>query len=101
MAEYIKRSDALQLVFDACVCCMDACGIDGESAICDRCNIEGIKLCLRDMLAADVREVVTCAKCRYYSEKRKECGHINGLSELVFPTDYCSYGSVMREVDDD
>lgn len=50
--------------------------------------------------AADVREVVTCAKCRYYSEKRKECGHINGLSELVFPTDYCSYGSVMREVDD-
>lgn len=52
-------------------------------------------------ISADVREVVTCAKCRYYSEKRKKCGHINGLSELVFPTDYCSYGSVMLEVQHD
>lgn len=76
--DYIKREDAIQAFAN---------------------EFEGILDLLESVPAADVREVVTCAKCRYYSEKRKECGHINGLSELVFPTDYCSYGSVMREVE--
>lgn len=59
MAEYIDREAALQFVFDACAECMDACvEFDGIYADCNQCMLEGVKLKLRDLPAADVRPVV-------------------------------------------
>lgn len=66
MAEFIEREKALQFVFDACAECMDACEeFDGIYADCNQCMLEGVKLKLRDLPAADVRPVVTCGKCKY------------------------------------
>lgn len=87
MADYIKRETAYDTLTEYYHHSTDT-------------QHEALREALSRVPAADVREVVTCAKCRYYSEKQKKCGHVNGLSELVFPTDYCSYGSIMREVDD-
>ena len=59
MSEYISREAALQFVFDACAECMDACEeFDGIYADCNQCMLEGVKLKLRDLPAADVRPVV-------------------------------------------
>lgn len=64
---YIKRSDALQFVFDACTECMEACEeFDGIHADCHQCLLEGVKLKLRDIPAADVVPVVRCKDCVYY-----------------------------------
>ena len=78
--EYIKREDAIDTLKQTGII------VDNElgNLVVDEMN---------RIPAADVQKVVICAECRYYSEKRRECGHINGLSEIVFPTDYCSYGS--------
>lgn len=55
--EYIERDAALQFVFDACAECMDACEeFDGIYADCNQCMLEGDKLKLRDLPAADVVE---------------------------------------------
>ena len=62
--EYIEREAVIAVLWYN----QDECG----SAIVS--DIEAIP-------AADAREVVTCAKCRYYSEKRKECGHVNGVCD--------------------
>lgn len=53
--EYIKRSDALQFVFDACSECMDACEeFDGIYPDCHQCMLESVKLKMRDISPADV-----------------------------------------------
>ena len=83
MDDCIYRGDAFDAVMG------QYCASSDETEAALNGAIEDI----RKIPAADVREVVLCAECRYYSEKRRECGHINGLSEIVFPTDYCSYGS--------
>lgn len=96
--EHIERSEALQLVFDACACCMDACEIDGEDAMCDRCAIEGIKLCLRDMPAADVVEVVRCKDCQYWEQATPNSGNCNRALEITaYANDFCSYGERRAE----
>lgn len=59
MEEYIKRSDALQFVFDACAECMKSCEeFDGIYADCNLCMLEGVKLKLRDMGSSDVSSIV-------------------------------------------
>ena len=79
--DFIRREDAERTIFSE------------YGTVASQDTIWQIVETLRRVPAADVRELVICAECRYYSEKRRECGHINGLSEIVFPTDYCIYGS--------
>ena len=101
MAEYIEREAALQFVFDACAECMDACEeFDGIYADCNQCMLEGVKLKLRDLTAADVRPVVRGKwqsweqdkpPCKWYS--CDYCG-FHALSE----SNYCpNCGAVMRD----
>lgn len=82
---YIKRSDALQFVFDACTECMEACEeFDGIHADCHQCLLEGVKLKLRDIPAADVvpgsdfRDCRNelCLRCGQY--KTSHLGSCNG-----------------------
>ena len=69
--EYIEREAALQFVFDACSECMDACEeFDGIYADCNQCMLEGVKLKLRDLPAADVRPVVLCRDCKHNKGKK-------------------------------
>ena len=99
MAEkkYIEREAALQFVFDACAECMDACEeFDGIYADCNQCMLEGVKLKLRDLPAADVRPVVFCKDCRHRDpeDHKCDCGQLERTG-CVFPVDddyFCAYG---------
>lgn len=58
MKKCIERDAALKIVFDACAECMSTCEeFDGIYADCHQCPLEGVKLKLRDLPAADVRPV--------------------------------------------
>ena len=101
MAKYIERETALRFVFDACAECMDACEeFDGIYADCNQCMLDGVKLKLRDLPAADVRPVVRAAwqsweqdkpPCKWYS--CDYCG-FHALSK----SNFCpNCGAVMEE----
>lgn len=94
MAEYIEREAVLQFAFNACAECMDACAeFDGINPDCHQCMLEGVKLNLRDMRAADVapirhgrwiyneKSMVVCSICGNvvafvsYPENKWKFGH--------------------------
>ena len=101
MSEYISREAALQFVFDACAECMDACEeFDGIYADCNQCMLEGVKLKLRDLPAADVRPVVR-GKWEY-----NPGDNIPYCSECMMPQDSeCNFcpncGADMRQAGDE
>ena len=100
--EYIKRSDALQFVFDACTECMEVCEeFDGIYANCHQCMLEVVKLKLRYMPTADVATVIRC----------KDCSYFHAGQEIYFcrlwgkwgiePDGFCFRGKKMEKEDDD
>ena len=93
--EYIERDAALQFVFDACAECMDACEeFDGIYADCNQCMLEGVKLKLRDLPAADVVERKT-GKWVIADDGFVVCSLCNNAAEFnpidrFMKTPYCS-----------
>ena len=109
MKEYTEKSAALQFVFDACAECMNTCEeFDGIYADCHQCMLEGVKLKLRDIPAADVRPVV---RGHWISEEEAEekgdyslrdacsvCGHCDWDCTESAGFNYCpNCGADMRE----
>lgn len=105
--DYIERSKILQVLFDACEECIDACD-DGYGVYtdCSQCMLGKVKMRIRTAPAADVRAVVTCADCKHWhmesggdyccTREAEEDENIPGLYygfvEYHEPDFFCAYG---------
>lgn len=100
MSEYISRSGALQFVFDACTECMDTCAeFDGIMPDCHQCSLEGVKLKLRDMPAADVRPVILCKDCKKWHRGSLPVAGMHGCDErgdYTNPDDFCAWAEKLE-----
>jgi hypothetical protein len=114
--DYISREAALQFIFDACAECMDYCEeFDGIRPDCNQCLLDGVKLKLRDLPAADVRPVM---RGKWVAEKEdvewgsyvvhyrcSNCGRLPHFDKESFKfllSDFCpKCGADMREANNE
>ena len=94
MDEFTSRAAVNQIIAAQCGECADAClEFDGIQPDCNQCLLHDAKKAIESIPAADVRPVVTCSDCKWWT---KQEASLQGRCELLkmYPTGtwFCANG---------